>query len=86
MDWIRRFQFVQESPGVLRLLLVAADKPSPQQIATALRAVESRLDGAMSVQVEVVSEIPRTPTGKFYPYLSRERQEAWRSARIADRG
>ena len=80
VPWVRRFQFVQESPRVLRLLLVATGPLSAGDLAAAASAAGAALEGRMELRAEAVPEIPPSPTGKFYPYLSLERQEGWRLA------
>ena len=81
MKWVRRFQFVQESPRALRLLLVPAERPSNEQVTSAVGALESRLSGQMEIRAELVEEIPVPPGGKYCPYLSLQRQESWRKSK-----
>jgi hypothetical protein len=42
--------------------------------------LEERLGGRMAVRAELVNEIPLPPSGKYYPYVSLERRQAWQAA------
>ena len=78
ITWIKRFQFVQVAERHLRLLLVPAASPSNEDLLQVVHAVQRQLGVEIDVTLELVKEIPMLPTGKFYPYLSLERQESWR--------
>jgi phenylacetate-CoA ligase len=76
MPWIKRFQFVQQSPEVLRLMLVPEALPTEEQLNRVLGALQPQI-GPMRLRIEIVGEIPMLPNGKFYPYVSLERQRAF---------
>jgi phenylacetate-CoA ligase len=78
MPWVKRFQLVQESASLLRVLLVGAERPEAAQLERTTRDLEALLEGQTQVRIELVDEIPLPPTGKYYPYVSLERQQAWR--------
>jgi hypothetical protein len=48
------------------------------------RAVRKQLRNEVEVRAEVVDQIPLPPTGKYYPYVSKERLEYWRKAANPD--
>jgi phenylacetate-CoA ligase len=78
ITWVRRYQFVQESPGVLRWLVESTERPDGDRLAAAAGALEALLSDKIEVRPELVDEIGAPGVGKYSPYLSLERQEAWR--------
>lgn len=78
--WVKRYQFQRQEERLLRLLLEAHGSPGADQIAAVERAVQAKLGAQVAVRTEVVDTIPLPPTGKYYPYVSQERLEGWRSA------
>jgi phenylacetate-coenzyme A ligase PaaK-like adenylate-forming protein len=70
--WLRRYQIVQEQPDRIRVKLV----PMPGQtsaadsLASIRQIYAQRLGEGISVEVEVVEEIPAGSSGKFRPYYS----------------
>jgi phenylacetate-CoA ligase len=78
--WVRRYQFRQEAAGRLRLLIVPSVSPAPEQVRAVEAAVRAQLEaGGIDLEVDLVEEIPPSPTGKYYPYISLGRWRAWRS-------
>jgi phenylacetate-CoA ligase len=57
-------QIVQEEIGRLVVKVVAEDSFTPHDVTQILNGVRSIVGKAFSVEVEKVTEIPRTPTGK----------------------
>ncbi len=70
--WLRRFQIVQEQPGLIRVRMVALGNtiPSVETVAEAERMLEKNLGEGIRVRAELVDEIPAEPNGKFRPYYS----------------
>jgi phenylacetate-CoA ligase len=70
-DQIRRIQFVQDRPGELQIRAETIN-PNPVEVSDYLtRVFSNRLAGQFNFQVQIVSEIPLTPRGKFR-YLIRK--------------
>ena len=68
--WIRRFQIVQESVSAIRVKLVPIDghHPGPDAVA-GIASLFAPMPG-ITVEVEIVSDIPPGANGKYRPYLS----------------
>jgi phenylacetate-CoA ligase len=70
-DWIKRYQFVQESYTLIRLIIVpAVPIGQARWIIEQERAeIEEKVCQVMgkdcSLKIEIVSEIPTSPTGKY---------------------
>lgn len=71
--WVRRFQIVQPKREQFQIRVVAHEKPSPERLADAARRIEHPFAGSVSVQFQLVEDLPLTAGGKFQPYLSYER-------------
>jgi len=77
LRWIRRFQFIQESTGGL-LLKIVGDRELRQEDADEVeRRVGELIPEGLALRVEIADEIPPSPTGKYYPYVSLERWRNW---------
>ena len=75
----RRFQITQERRDFFRVRLVApgARPAETQAVRTAMLEL---LESGVEVVVELVDSIAPQDSGKFYPFVSVERLEAWRTA------
>lgn len=76
---VRRFQITQERRDEFRVSLVLQSNSSGS-----LEGLESalldRLEPGVDVRIDVVDSVERVDGRKFYPFVSLERLEAWRSA------
>lgn len=62
---VRAFKVVQESLGLTRVYLVAGDGFDPAAVAAIERGFRRRLGETVTVQVDLVDEIPAERSGKF---------------------
>lgn len=67
---IREAQVIQETLGRLRVRVIPIDGFGRRDIDSIVEGLESRLGKGMEIFVEPVSEIPRTPGGKFRAVIS----------------
>lgn len=76
-DWVKKFQFVQESPERIRLLVVpAVAKDKLEEIVVREKAdIETKIQVAMGpeckLEIEVVDDIPPSPSGKYRYTISK---------------
>jgi phenylacetate-CoA ligase len=68
---IKRFQVIQERPDTVRLRIVANDFFSPQQWRRLERCIRQELGPALTVDVQMVDEIPLTTAGKLQVVINR---------------
>jgi phenylacetate-CoA ligase len=70
--WLRRYQILQERLDRVRVKLVplAGQAPSVEALAAIHQILAESLGPGVSVETEVVEEIPAEPSGKFRPYYS----------------
>ena len=61
---IRQFQIVQEAPDRIRLLYIPRQREGPEAAARIATRFQSILPRRLQVEVEAVTEIPRTAAGK----------------------
>lgn len=61
---VRQFQFSQKTPGQATLRLVPADRFGEKDMTRIQRTIGRRLDGQLSLTVELTDEIPLTACGK----------------------
>lgn len=80
VPWVRRFQVVQESPDLLRVKIVARIETGPDALSRMTEAIQRAVGREVRVAAEFVDELPAGRTGKFYPYVSLERLNAWEQA------
>lgn len=80
--WIRRSQIIQLEKGLFRIRIVPRRQPSATEIETAAKRIEDKLSHAAKVEIELVDELAPSESGKFYPYVSYERLQAWREAGV----
>lgn len=76
----RRFQITQERRDRFQVRIVAPGA-ALGQTEPVREAMLDLLEPGVKVQVELVDEIAPQEGGKFYPFVSVERLEAWRTAR-----
>jgi phenylacetate-CoA ligase len=74
------FQLMQERKGCLRVMLVADGNFPPDGIQQVREAVRKRLQSNDEIDVELVLEIPPTPSGKFRPVIGKYGEELRRDA------
>lgn len=76
-DWVKKFQFVQESPDRIRLLVIpAVPKGEINEIIAREKAdIEAKIQVAMGpeckLEIEVVDDIPPSPSGKYRYTISK---------------
>jgi len=80
---IREAQIVQESLRRVRVKIVPAGELDTDAVRTVQDRIQQRLGSAMEVLVEIVSEIPRGPNGKFRAVVSLLPREPGRSSPAA---
>lgn len=68
---IREGQIIQESICHIRVLIVPANGFNDANSAEVVRRLQQRLGDNVTIQVELVNEIPRTSAGKFKPVVSK---------------
>lgn len=71
--WVRRFQISQPERARLHIQVVPLEEPGADRLEVVARRIERKFEGALSVGLQVVKELPPTAGGKFQPYLSYER-------------
>ena len=71
--WVRRYQIIQEQPDLISVKLapLAGETPEPEAIAGTQVRLRAKLGEGVDVRVQMVTEIPAEPNGKFRPYFSR---------------
>lgn len=75
---VRRFQIVQERRDFFRIHLVLGPAPG-HDLEGMLNRIRRHLGPDVTAQVEEAQTLPPSRTGKFYPYVSLERWNAWQS-------
>ena len=78
--WLRRFQIVQESPDSFRVRVVARPETGPDALGRMTAAVQAALGRDVRVAAEFADPLPAGRTGKFCPYISLARLNAWKQA------
>ena len=76
--WLRRFQIIQEQRDRFRIRVVPYQQPTGQKMQQAAAKIEARIGNGVTVELELVERLPPMESGKFYPYVSLERLNAWR--------
>jgi len=71
--WIRRFQIVQERRDqiVVKLVPLAGEAPTAEASSRLSESLAAAVGSGVSVNVELVDQIPAQSNGKFRPYFSR---------------
>ena len=69
MEWVRRYELVQERTDRI-VLRVVAEAPPAGRIAELTRAMRTLLGDTVTFAVDLVDEIPLTPAGKHRPSRS----------------
>jgi phenylacetate-CoA ligase len=75
---VRRFQIVQERRDFFRIHLVLGYVPT-HDLEGLLHRISRYLGPDITTQIEEAHTLPPSRTGKFYPYVSLERWNAWQS-------
>ena len=75
--WLRRFQIIQYERNRFVVRVIPYTQPDSQTLCDAVRKLEAAMVEPVEVRIEVVSDLPSTATGKFYPYISCERFKGW---------
>ncbi len=70
--WVRRFQIVQEhrSRIVVKLVPQAGEAPTAEAASRLAGSLSAAVGRDVSVNIELVDQIPAQPNGKFRPYFS----------------
>jgi len=63
--WIRQFQLIQRDPSSIELLIVPAGVPPPDELREVETVVQDFAGGQLAARIQLVSEIPLEPNGKF---------------------
>lgn len=71
VDNVLRMQVIQPAPDFVRILVIPAESFNESNLAQVAQNVQRKLPQSMRVQIEVVDELVKTPTGKT-PYVIRE--------------
>jgi phenylacetate-CoA ligase len=71
VDNVLRMQVIQPAPDFVRVLVIPAQSFGQQNLEQIQRNIRRKLPQSMRVQIEIVDELMRTPTGKT-PYVIRE--------------
>jgi phenylacetate-CoA ligase len=80
VPWVRRFQIVQNRFDHFQIKLIPTSDLRQEEVAKMRDTVQAKLGSGAQVDVEVVDQISPGKTGKFYPYVSLERLNAWKQA------
>jgi phenylacetate-CoA ligase len=80
VPWVRRFQVVQETPDSFRVRIVTRMETGPDALGRMAGAIRGALGTGVQVETEVADRLPAGRSGKFYPYVSFERLNAWKQA------
>jgi phenylacetate-CoA ligase len=78
---VQRFQITQERRDCFRVRLKLRASP-PAGLAALSDALRSCLEPCVEVHVNTVDSLDRGDSRKFYPFVSFERLEAWRSTNV----
>ena len=68
---IQGFKLVQESPDLVRVLLVVRGELSDEVTSTIAHGLRAHLGEGMRVEFESLGEIPREKSGKYRTVVSR---------------
>jgi len=71
LEQIAKSQIVQDRPGHVLIRLVVTDQFRPEHRATLVAALKERLGEEMLIDIELVPDIPREPSGKYRWVISR---------------
>lgn len=72
VEGVRRFQLVQERPGHVRIITVAAPGADHDEIRARVVEEARRLDEPIEAEVEFSDTLPRTQGGKVRTFVTRE--------------
>lgn len=75
--WLRRFQIIQYERNRFVVRVVPYTQPDSQTLCDVVRRFQAAIVEPVEVHIELVSDLPSTGTGKFYPYISCERFKGW---------
>jgi phenylacetate-CoA ligase len=75
---VRRFQIVQERRDFFRIHLVLGPAPA-HDLEGLLHRIRRCLGPDITAQIEEAQTLPPSRSGKFYPYVTLERWNAWQS-------
>jgi len=81
--WLRRFQIIQEQRDRFRIRVVPYQQPTGQELQQVAAKIEARIGNGATVELELVERLPPMESGKFYPYISLERLNAWRQGAVS---
>jgi phenylacetate-CoA ligase len=75
--WLRRFQIIQIDRNRFLIRIIPYKVPGGEVMAEATRKLATVFGEPVEVQIELVSELPSSASGKFFPYVSLERFRQW---------
>lgn len=81
--WLRRFQIIQEQRDRFRIRVVPYRQPAGQELQQAAAKIKAKIGNGVTVEIELVEHLPPMESGKFYPYVSLERLNAWRQDEVS---
>lgn len=70
MDWMRRYQLIQEEVCRIRVKLLVYRQPNEDEVASARRLLQSVAGDEVDFVIEIVDRIDPHPSGKMRPYFS----------------
>jgi phenylacetate-CoA ligase len=68
--WLRRYQIVQDRADRVLVKIIPFANPSAEAVAAVARRMAAALEGQLTVEIELVEDIPPEPSGKYRPYYS----------------
>jgi phenylacetate-CoA ligase len=68
--WLRRYQIVQDRTDRVLVKIIPLTTPSAEAVAAVARRLAAALEGQLTVEIELVEDIPPGPNGKYRPYFS----------------
>jgi len=73
--WLRRYQLIQEAVNriVLKLQPLDGAEPRPEDLSRLRASLQAPLGREVTLQFELVKELPPAGSGKFRPYYSKVR-------------
>ena len=80
VPWVRRFQVIQEGADSFRVKIVTRTETGPDALDRMAGAIREALGSKVQVETELTDQLPPGRSGKFHPFVSLERLNAWRQA------
>lgn len=80
VPWVRRFQVIQERADSFRVKIVTRTETGPDALDRMAQAIREALGPEVQVKTELTDQLSPGRRGKFYPFVSLARLNAWRQA------